>query len=132
MEQTPQKCFRYGSEDHKIAKCPKSPKENEKWQQQVGFNEISNPTCDNRENNNDQNIYASMACMSDNDKFTSRNFCDSLQLTNCVLDSGATCQMTPEVSGFIPGSLENTDKHVEVADGHPVTEKKRVSRNKNV
>ena len=39
--------------------------------------------------------------MSDNDKCLSGNFGDSLQLTNCVLDSGATCQMTPEVSGFI-------------------------------
>ena len=32
--------------------------------------------------------------------------------------------MTPEVSDFIPGSLEDTDKHIEVADGHHVTAKK--------
>ena len=32
--------------------------------------------------------------------------------------------MTPEVSGFIPVLLEYTDKHIEVADGHHVTEKK--------
>ena len=31
--------------------------------------------------------------------------------------------MTPEVSGFIPGSLEYKDKHVVVADGHHVTAK---------
>ena len=29
--------------------------------------------------------------------------------------------MTTEVSDFIPGSLEDTDKHIEVADGHHVT-----------
>ena len=32
--------------------------------------------------------------------------------------------MTPEVSDFIPGSLEDTDKYIEVTDGHHVTEKK--------
>ena len=31
--------------------------------------------------------------------------------------------MTPEVSDFIPGSLEDTDKHIEVTDGHHVTAK---------
>ena len=29
--------------------------------------------------------------------------------------------MTPQVSGFITGSLEDTDKHIEVADVHHVT-----------
>ena len=29
--------------------------------------------------------------------------------------------MTPQVSYFIPGSLEDTDKHIEVADVHHVT-----------
>ena len=32
--------------------------------------------------------------------------------------------MTPEVSDFIPGSLKDTNKYIEVADGHHVTEKK--------
>ena len=59
----------------------------------------------NRKNNSDQKIYASMAQMSGNEKCTSRNFGDSLQLTNLILDSGATFHMTPEVSNFIPGSL---------------------------
>ena len=40
--------------------------------------------------------------------------------------------MTPEVSDFIPGSLEETDKHIEVADRHHVIAKKRASTNKNV
>ena len=33
--------------------------------------------------------------------------------------------MTPEVSDFIPGSLEDTDKYIEVADGHHVTAKQK-------
>ena len=67
-----------------------------------------------------------MARMSGNDECPSGNFGDSSQLTNWILDSGATCHMTPEVSDFIPGSLEDTDKHIEFADGHDVTEKQKV------
>ena len=33
--------------------------------------------------------------------------------------------MTPEVSDFIPGSLEDTDKYIEVADGHHVMAKQK-------
>ena len=33
--------------------------------------------------------------------------------------------MTPQVSDFIPGSLDNTDEHIEVADGHHVTAGKK-------
>ena len=76
-----------------------------------------------RRNINDQKIYASMARMYVNDKCPSGKFGDSLQLTNCILDSGATFHMTPEVSDFIPGSLEYKDKHIVVADGHHVTAK---------
>ena len=68
-------------------------------------------------------MYASMARMSGNYECPSGIFGDSLQLTNWILDSGATCHMTPGVSDFIPVSLEDTDKHVEVADGHHVTAK---------
>ena len=57
-----------------------------------------------------------MARMCSNDKCPSGNFGDSSLLTNWILDSGATCHMTPEVSDFIRGSLENTDKHVKVVD----------------
>ena len=63
--------------------------------------------------------------MSSNDKQKSEKYGDSSQLTNWILDLGATCHMTPEVSGFIPGSLENTDKYFEVADGHHVTAKQK-------
>ena len=34
--------------------------------------------------------------------------------------------MTPQVSDFIPGLLEDTDKHIEVADVHHVTAKQKV------
>ena len=53
-----------------------------------------------------------MAQMSDNDKSSSRDFGDSFQLTNWVLDSRARFHRTPRVSDFIPGSLEDTDKCV--------------------
>ena len=33
--------------------------------------------------------------------------------------------MTLEVSYFIPGSLEDTDKYIEVADGHHITAKQK-------
>ena len=46
-------------------------------------------------------------------------------MTNWSSDSGATCHMTPEVSDFIPGSLEDTDEHIEVVDGHHVTVKQK-------
>ena len=129
MERTPWKCFRCGSEDYLIAKFPNTPKENEKRRKKVCFNERGNFSSqnkyDNRENNNDQKTYAYMAHMYDNDECPSRHFGDSSHLTNWVLDSGATCHMTPEVSDFIPGSLKNTDKHIEVSDGHHVMEKQK-------
>ena len=59
------------------------------------------------------------------DKCSSGNFGDSSQLTHWILDSGATFHMTPEVSYFIPGPLEDTDKHIGVADVHHFTAKKK-------
>ena len=61
--------------------------------------------------------------MSDNDKCPSRNFGNSLQLTNWIQDSRETCHITPQVSDFISGSLEYTDKHIEITGGHHVTAK---------
>ena len=108
-----------------ITKCPKPPKDNEKRQKQVRLNERGNRACDNRKNNDDHKIYASMARMSSNDEHSSKNYGDSSKLNNWILDLGATCHMTPEVSDFIPGSLEDTDKHTEVADGHHVIAKQK-------
>ena len=66
-----------------------------------------------------------MARMSVNDECPSGNFGDSSQSTNWILDYGATCHMTTDVSYFIPGSLEDTDEHIEVADRHHVTVKRK-------
>ena len=33
--------------------------------------------------------------------------------------------MTPEVKDFVPGSLEDRDKYIEVADGHHVIAKQK-------
>ena len=63
--------------------------------------------------------------MSGNEKNSSRYFGDSSKLSNWILDSGATFHMTPQVSGFIPGLLEDTDKYIEVADGHNITAKQK-------
>ena len=63
--------------------------------------------------------------MSSNEEHKSEKYDDSLQLTNYILDSGATCHMTPEVSDFIPRTLEDTDKYIEVADGHHVMAKQK-------
>ena len=125
MERKPQKCFRCGSEYHLIEKCPKPPKENEKRLKQVRFNEKGNCALDNGKNNTDQKIYASMAGMFGNDRFSSGNFVDSLQLTNFILDYGATYHMTLEISDFIPESLEDMDKHIKVEERHHVTAKQK-------
>ena len=63
--------------------------------------------------------------MSGNYEILGGNFGDSSQLAIWILDSGETCHMTPEVSYFIPVSLEDTDKHIEVADRHHVSAKQK-------
>ena len=68
-----------------------------------------------------------MAQMSSDNKRESKDHGESSQLTNWILDSGATCHMTPEVMDSVPGSLEDTDKSIEVADGHHVTAKQKGS-----
>ena len=51
-----------------------------------------------------------MERMSGNDESSSRDFCDSSQKTNWILDSGATCNMTTQLSDFIPCLLEDKYK----------------------
>ena len=53
-------------------------------------------------------------------------------LTNWILDSGATCHMTPEVTDFIPGSLEDMDKFivsVELWFKQPIIVKRNIKKN---
>ena len=108
-----------------IAKCPKPAKDNEKWRRQVRFNDKGNCACNNGKNNDDHKIYASMSQMLSNDERKSVKYGDIYLLTNWILYLGAMCHMTPEVLDFIPGSLEYTDKYIEVADGHHVTAEKK-------
>ena len=63
--------------------------------------------------------------MSSDDKHKSVEYGYSSQLTNWILDSGATWHMMPEVSNFIPGASEDTNKYIEVADGHHETAKQK-------
>ena len=65
--------------------------------------------------------------MSSDDKRENKDYGDSSLLNNWILDSGATCHMTPEVTDFIPGLLEDMDKFIKVADGHHVTVKQKGS-----
>ena len=59
----------------------------------------------------------------------SRDFGDTVQLTNWILNSVTMWHMTPQVSNFISGSLEDTNKYIEVADGnHVMAQKKGQSR----
>ena len=70
-----------------------------------------------------QKVYAYMVHMYYNVETPRKYSGDSSKLTNWILDSGATCHMTPNISDFIPGSLAETDKYTKVADGNFVTAK---------
>ena len=106
-----------------IAKCPNPPKDSEKRRKSEKSKGKGNRACNNSDDDNDLKVYASMARMSSDDKRESKDYGDSLQLTNWILDSGATCHMTPEFTNFIPGSLEDTDKVIKVSDEHHVIAK---------
>ena len=67
-----------------------------------------------------------MAQISGSDEVFSRDFGDSSQLITWIFYSEAMCHMTPQVSDFIPGSLKDTDKYIEVADGNHVTAKQKI------
>ena len=54
--------------------------------------------------------------MSSNAESHIRNYGEGSQLTNWILDSGATCHTTTDISDFIPGSFVETDKYIKVAD----------------
>ena len=106
-----------------IAKFHKPPKYSKKRRKSDKSKEKCNRACDNSDDDNDLKVYASMSRMSNDDKHENKYYGDSSQLTNWILDSGATCHMTLEVTDFIPGSLEDTGKFIEVADGHHVMAK---------
>ena len=96
-------CFRCESEDHFIANFSKTDTPEKK----VHWNTENSKTCayistkidktpDNSKHQNDSHkIYASMTHMTSNAEILRIYFGDSLQQTNWILDSGATCHMTP-------------------------------------
>ena len=67
-----------------IAKCPKPRKDSEKRHKSERSNEKGNRACNNSEDDNDHNIYSSMARMSSDDKHESKENGDSSQLTNWI------------------------------------------------
>ena len=61
--------------------------------------------------------------MYDNDESSSRDFGYSSQFNNWVLDAVEMFHIIPQVSSFISCSLEDTDKYIEVDDGHHIMAK---------
>ena len=55
-----------------------------------------------------------MAHMSSNTEIPKIYFGYSSQLTNSILDLGATCHIKPDISDFIPGSLVETYTYIKV------------------
>ena len=51
-----------------------------------------------------------MICMSSSSEIPRIDFGYRSQLIKCILDSGATCHVTPDISDFIAGSLVEIDK----------------------
>ena len=130
--QKPNTCIRCVSEDHFIANFPKletSDKKVHRIQKSLKLVITDKKLIDNTPENSayeceSQNIYASMAHIYSNAENPRRNYGDSLQPNNCILDSGATCNTTPEISDFIPGLLAEKDKYIKVAYGNFITAKK--------
>ena len=50
------KCFRCGSEDHMIAKCPKSPKDSEKRRKSEKSKEKGNGACNNSDDDDELKV----------------------------------------------------------------------------
>ena len=92
------KCFRCGSEYHMIAKFPKPSKDSEKRRKSDKSKEKVNRVCNNSDDDNDLKVYIYMARMSSDNERKNKDYGNSLQLTNWILYSGATCYMTPEVT----------------------------------
>ena len=63
-----------------------------------------------------------MKHMSFNSEIPKRDFGYSLQLTNYILDSGATCQMTQAILDIIPGSLVK-QINIKIDEGYFITAK---------
>ena len=69
-----------------IAKCPKPSKDGEQKRKKVSFKEKGNSAKDNSDGDDDLKVYASMARMSNCDVSKNKDYGDSSQLTNWILD----------------------------------------------
>ena len=130
----PNICFICVSKYHFIANYPKL----DTLKNKVHWNTENPKTCayisnkiektldNSTDQNKSQKIYTSMTHISYNTESPRRDFGDRSQQTNSILESVTTCHMTPEISGFIPGSLVETDKYIEVSDGNFVLAKQIV------
>ena len=65
-----------------ITKGPKPSKDSEKRHKSEKSKEKGNLACNNRDDDNDLKVYASMARISNDDKRESKDYGDSSQLTN--------------------------------------------------
>ena len=98
-------CFRCGSEDHFVAKCPRLETSDKKlhWNTEQPktraykskkIDKTSEKSIDESE---PQKIQTSLEHMYTNEEIRRRDFGDILQLTNWILDSGVTCHITPDI-----------------------------------
>ena len=111
--QKPDTCFRCGSE-HRFITNYQKPNTSEKKVHQNTENpktrayiqtKIYNTLDISTDQIKSQNIYAPISRMYSNAESSRKYFVDSSQQTSQILDSDATCHMTTEIQGFIPGSF---------------------------
>ena len=81
-----------------IAEYPKPPKDSDKRRKSEKSKEKGNRACNNSDGEDELKVYTSMARMYSDEKRKIKYYGDSSQLTNWILDSGAMCHMTPEVT----------------------------------
>ena len=98
-------CFKCGPKDHFIANRPKPETSDKKFHRNKENSKTRAyrpmqiyKTLENITNQiESQNIFASMEHMYSNAETLGRDFVDSSQPTNFILDSGGTCHMTPAI-----------------------------------
>ena len=117
-------CYNCGKKGHISPNCPepKKPRSNYPKKSDSKVNSASSKNI-TLLNNTNANAQANMANLSN----VGRKRIDYVEdvplvhdLYNWVMDSGATCHMTPYKSDFLPETIRSVNKVVEVADGHTV------------
>ena len=110
-------CFFCGSSEHQKKDCPR-------WKNYMQKKEKSNQAKEIILNNNksekENSFMVKIGNAGRKAKHVEQNISYVHDLHNWVMDSGATCHMTPYKSDFQQGSETQEDKAVEVADGFTV------------